>query len=63
MHDTESDTFVYQTWPEKFVEMLSEIGVNRKQKKLQQWMLSMVIITVDISLKLQEWLQTRVVLK
>ena len=28
MHDTESDTFVYKTWPEKFSDMLSEIGVD-----------------------------------
>ncbi len=28
MHDTESDTFVYQTWPEKFSVMLKEIGVE-----------------------------------
>ncbi|NIM26090.1 MAG: hypothetical protein GTN35_03695 [Nitrososphaeria archaeon] len=34
MHDTESDTFVYQTWPEKFVDMLSEIGVESEAKEI-----------------------------
>ncbi len=28
VQDTESDTFVYKTWPEKFSDMLSEIGVE-----------------------------------
>ena len=28
MHDTESDTFVYKTWPEKFSDMLKEIGID-----------------------------------
>ncbi len=28
MHDSESDTFVYQTWPEKFATMLDDIGVE-----------------------------------
>ena len=30
MHDTESDTFVYKTWPEKFSDMLKEIGIDSK---------------------------------
>ena len=34
MHDTESDTFVYQTWPEKFVDMLKEIGVDSESKEV-----------------------------
>ena len=34
MHDTEPDTFVYQTWPEKFVDMLSEIGVESEAKDI-----------------------------
>jgi hypothetical protein len=28
MHDAESDTFVYETWPEKVAHMLKEIGVD-----------------------------------
>ena len=28
MHDTEPDTFVYQTWPEKFSLILKEIGIE-----------------------------------
>lgn len=28
MHDSEPDTFLYQTWPEKFSDMLREIGVD-----------------------------------
>jgi len=34
MHDTESDTFVSQTWPEKFSDMLKEIGVDSKSKEI-----------------------------
>ncbi len=34
MHDTESDTFVNQTWPEKFSDMLKEIGVDSVSKKI-----------------------------
>ena len=34
MHDTESDTFVYQTWPEKFGVMLKEIGIDSKSKEI-----------------------------
>lgn len=34
MHDTEPDTFVYQTWPEKFSEMLKKIGVNSESKEI-----------------------------
>ena len=34
MHDAESDTFVYQTWPEKFADMLKEIGVDSKSKEI-----------------------------
>ncbi len=34
MEDTEPDTFVYKTWPEKFVDMLSEIGVESVAKEI-----------------------------
>ena len=34
MHDTEPDTFVYQTWPEKFSSMLKEIGVDSESKEI-----------------------------
>ncbi|MFQ5475605.1 MAG: hypothetical protein ACE5DT_01070 [Nitrosopumilus sp.] len=34
MHDTEPDTFVYQTWPEKFADMLKEIGVDSESKEV-----------------------------
>jgi len=34
MHDAESDTFVYKTWPQKFVDMLSEIGVESEAKEI-----------------------------
>ena len=34
MHDEESDTFVSQTWPEKFSGMLKEIGVDSKSKEI-----------------------------
>ncbi len=30
----ESDTFVYKTWPEKFCDMLAEIGVNSQPKPI-----------------------------
>jgi hypothetical protein len=41
VHDTESDTFEYKTWPQKFVDMLSEIGVESEAKE---------IATVDVEL-------------
>ena len=34
MHDTESVTFVSKTWPEKFSDMLKEIGVDSKSKEI-----------------------------
>jgi len=34
MHDTEPDTFIRQTWPEKFSDMLKEIGVNSESKEI-----------------------------
>jgi len=34
MHDTESDTFVLQSWPEKFCDMLKEIGVDSESKPI-----------------------------
>lgn len=34
MHDSESDTFVYQTWPEKISHMLEEIGVHSTPKEI-----------------------------
>ncbi len=34
MHDSESDTFVYKTWPEKFSDMLKEIGVDSEFKEI-----------------------------
>ena len=34
MHDTESDTFIIQTWPEKFSSMLKEIGVDSECKEI-----------------------------
>ena len=33
MHDTESDTFVYETWPQKFTHMLKSIGVESSAKE------------------------------
>ena len=34
MHDSESDTFVCKTWPEKFKDMLSEIGVESEAREI-----------------------------
>ncbi|MDH3855335.1 MAG: hypothetical protein OES27_04340 [Nitrosopumilus sp.] len=34
MHDTEPDTFVYQSWPEKFSVMLKEIGIDSISKEI-----------------------------
>jgi len=34
MHNTESDTFVLQSWPEKFCDMLKLIGVDSKTKEI-----------------------------
>lgn len=34
MHDTESDTFVYQTWSEKFSSMLKEFGVDSESEEI-----------------------------
>jgi hypothetical protein len=34
MHDSESDTFVLQLWPEKFSAMLKKIGVDAESKQI-----------------------------
>ena len=34
MHDSEPDTFVSKTWPEKFSDMLKEIGVDSKSNEI-----------------------------
>jgi len=34
MHDSESDTFVLQSWSEKFSDMLKKIGVDSKPKQI-----------------------------
>ena len=34
MHDTEPDTFVLKSWPEKFSDMLKEIGVESEAKEV-----------------------------
>ncbi len=34
MHDAELDTFVSKTWPEKFNDMLKEIGVDSESKEI-----------------------------
>ena len=34
MHDSEPDTFVYQTWPEKFGEMLKKIGIDSESHEI-----------------------------
>ncbi len=33
MHDTESDTFAYETWPEKVSHMLRAIGIDSFTKE------------------------------
>ena len=34
MHDTEPETFVIKSWPEKFSDMLKEIGVDSEPKEI-----------------------------
>ena len=34
MHDSESDTFVIKTMPEKFSEILNEIGISSTPKEI-----------------------------
>ena len=34
MHDTEPDTFVLKSWPEKYCDMLKEIGVDSEAKEI-----------------------------
>lgn len=34
MHDSESDTIVLQSWPEKFSVMLKKIGVDSESKQI-----------------------------
>lgn len=34
MHDSEPDTFVLQSWPEKFSAMLKKIGVDSESKQI-----------------------------
>ena len=61
MHDTEPETFVIKSIPEKFSDMLKEIAIDSTQKKLQLMMLKMMIITVECFHKQLEWLQTKAV--
>ena len=35
MHDSEPDTFVIKTMPEKFSEILNEIGVSSTPKEIE----------------------------
>ena len=62
MHDSEPETFVIKSIPEKFSDILDSIGVSSTPKE---------IATDDVEnddyysrhfLKLQEWLLTKVVL-
>ena len=34
MHDTEPETFVMKSWPEKFSDMLKEIGIDSEPKEI-----------------------------
>lgn len=34
MHDSEPDTFVLQSWPEKFSDMLKKIGIDSESKQI-----------------------------
>ena len=34
MHDSEPDTFVLQSWPEKFSDMLKKFGVDSELKQI-----------------------------
>jgi hypothetical protein len=34
MHDSESDSFVLQSWPQKYSSMLKEIGVDSESKQI-----------------------------
>ncbi len=34
MHDTEPDTFVLKSWPEKYSDMLKEIGIDSEAKEI-----------------------------
>ena len=34
MHDTEADTFVLKSWPEKYSDMLQKIGIKSNVKEI-----------------------------
>jgi len=34
MHDSEPDTFVSKTWPEKFSDMLKDIGIDSESQEI-----------------------------
>jgi hypothetical protein len=34
MHDSESDTIAYETWPQKLSQMLEEIGLDSTPKEI-----------------------------
>ena len=62
MHDSESDTFIQQTWPEKFSSMLKEIGVDSESKDIATDAVETDDYYSRYLLKLLEWLLTKVVL-
>ena len=62
MHDAESDTFISQTWPEKFSAMLREIGVDSDSKEIGTDAVETDDYYSRYFLKLLEWLPIKVVL-
>ena len=59
MEDSEPETIVIKNWPEKFSDMLNEIGVSATPNEIGEGEVEKEITIVDVSPRLLEWLPTR----
>jgi len=59
MEDSEPETIVLKNWPEKFSDILNEIGVSSRPNDIGEGKLRRVITTAGVSPKLLEWLPIR----
>jgi len=59
MEDSEPETIVIKNWPEKFSDILNEIGVSSRPNDIGEEKLRRVITIAGVFPKLLEWLPTR----
>jgi len=59
MEDSEPETIVLKNWPEKFSDILNEIGVSATPNEIGVEKLRREITIAGVSHRLLEWLPTR----